>query len=56
MLQMLTPIQIARRLNLHPNTIRDFLKTGQIKAVKLGKVWRVEEEDLEQFLRDHRTE
>lgn len=49
--KMLTPSEIAKRLNLHPNTVRDYLKAGILPAVKLGRVWRVEEEDLTEFLR-----
>ena len=48
---MLTPTEIAKRLNLHPNTVRDYLKAGILPAIKLGRVWRVEEKDLEEFIR-----
>ena len=48
---MLTPSEIAEKLNLHPNTVRDYLKTGILSGVKLGRVWRVEVEDLEEFIR-----
>jgi len=51
MTKMLTPSEIAEKLNLHPNTVRDYLKTGILSGVKLGRVWRVEVEDLEEFIR-----
>ena len=51
MAKMLTPGQIAERLNLHPNTVREYLKAGVIPGIKLGRVWRIEEEDLKQFIR-----
>lgn len=54
MTKMLTPSEIAERLNIHPNTVRDYLKAGILPAVKLGRVWRVEEEDLEEFIRERK--
>lgn len=48
--RMLTPGEIAERLNLHPNTVRDYLKAGLLPAIKLGRVWRVEEKDLKEFI------
>ena len=52
MTKMLTPSEIAEKLNLHPNTVRDYLKAGVLPAVKLGRVWRVEEEDLNKWLEE----
>lgn len=53
--EMLTPTEIAKRLKLHPNTVRDYLKSGTIIGMKFGKVWRIEEFELERFLRDHKN-
>ena len=47
--------QVAERLNVHPNTVADYLKTGIPPAVKLSRVWKVDEEDLEEFMRARRT-
>jgi len=55
MTKMLTPSEIAERLNIHPNTVRDYLKAGILPAVKLGRVWRVEEEDLNNWLEKRKT-
>ena len=46
---------VAERLNVHPNTVRDYLKAGILSAVKLGRVWRVDKEDLEEFMRPRKT-
>jgi len=54
MTKMLTPSEIAEKLNLHPNTVRDYLKAGVLPGVKLGRVWRVEEEDLDKFLKERK--
>ena len=37
-------LQVTRR------TIYNYLKDGRLKAVKMGKYWRVTEKQLEEFL------
>ena len=37
-------LQVTRR------TIYNYLKEGKLKAVKMGKYWRVTEKQLEEFL------
>lgn len=55
MTKMLTPSDIADKLNIHPNTVRDYLKAGILPAVKLGRVWRVEEKDLNNWIEKRKT-
>jgi len=43
----LTPEQVAARLQLHPETVRRQLKTGRLRGVRRGRVWRVPESALE---------
>lgn len=38
--------QTARRLQLHPFTIRRQLQSGRLRGVKRGRVWRVPESAL----------
>lgn len=45
-----TTQQVAEILHLQVTTIRDYIKLGKIKAYKVGKSWRVTEEDLKEFL------
>lgn len=44
--------QVAEILDMHHKTIRNFITNGRLKASKIGKQWRVSEEDLNDFL-DH---
>ena len=44
MSEMLTPIEVAEKLKVHPNTIRDYLKAGILPAIKLGRAWRKRQE------------
>ena len=48
---VLTLKEVADRLRLHPNTLRRYIKEGKLAAMKFGRVWRVEEKDLEEFMR-----
>ncbi len=39
--------QVAERLGLHVRTIRGYVRNGSLKAVRIGKQYRVAREDLE---------
>jgi len=57
---MLTIKQVAELLNVCPTTVYRYVKTGKLKAVKLKTsspkavnpdyVWRIREEDFEEFI------
>ncbi len=46
----LTSDQVAKRLQLHPNTIRVYLRRGDLPAVKVGKGYRIKESDVVKFM------
>jgi excisionase family DNA binding protein len=41
--------QVAERLNLNVRTIRGYVRDGRLKAVRIGKQYRIAREDLEAF-------
>lgn len=45
-----TPEQIAKDLQLHHLTILKLIKDGKLKSIRLGRVYRIKESDLDQFL------
>ena len=49
-MEYLTPTEIAKELKVHDRTIRRMLNKGTIKGFKLGGVWRVTREDLNNYL------
>ena len=50
--RLLTPEQVAERLSLSVLTVRDWLRSGRLPGVKPGgKVWRVREHDLDEYIR-----
>ena len=48
--RLLTPEQVADSLQLHHLTVLKFIKNKKLKCIKLGRVYRIREEDLEAFL------
>jgi len=50
MSQVLTVEQAARKLQVKPHTVREYLKRGMIPGRKLGRSWRILETELESFL------
>lgn len=49
---MLTIEQVAKALQLHNMTIFRYLKCGKIKGIKIGRDWRISEEELERIKRE----
>jgi excisionase family DNA binding protein len=47
---MYTIDQIAKTLDLHPKTVRRFIREGKLKGNKVGGQWRVMENDLKVFM------
>lgn len=49
-LALLTPEQVAERLQVKERTVLDWLRAGDLRGLKLGRLWRVRPDDLEKFL------
>lgn len=49
-MDVLTVEQIAEKFEVHPETIRRALKSGELKGFKLGKGWRVYQKDLNAYI------
>jgi excisionase family DNA binding protein len=51
-MNLLTAKDVARRLNISERTALRLLARGEIEAFKVsGKIWRVEEAQLEDYIR-----
>lgn len=48
--RLLTPEEAASRLAVSPKSIREWLRTGKLKGVKAGRLWRIREHDIYTFL------
>lgn len=47
--QLFSAEQVAERLGLHVRTVRKYIRYGWLKAVRIGKSYRIAAEDLEAF-------
>jgi len=45
--------QIARMLHMHPKTIQRYIREGKLRAVKIGKGWRITGHDVSRFTEAH---
>ena len=41
--------QVAERLGLHVRTVRNYVRDGRLKAVRIGKQYRISRADLEEL-------
>ena len=48
--KVLTLQEVARLLRVSRKTAEKLVRTGQIHAVRVGRVWRIPKEALEDFL------
>jgi len=54
--QLLTVEQVAREFQLTSQTIRNWIKSGALSAVRIGHVYRVRREDVDEMMRRHQGE
>jgi excisionase family DNA binding protein len=47
---LLTPPQVAERLQVNERTVTQWLRNGHLRGFKIGKEWRVSTRDLDDFL------
>jgi excisionase family DNA binding protein len=48
--KVLTPEEAAEALSVSVFTIKKWLRAGKLKGVKVGRVWRIRERDIAEFL------
>src|SRR5271165_524490 len=54
--QLLTVEQVAQEFQLTPQTIRNWIHSGALSAVKIGHVYRLRREDVDEMMRRHQGE
>lgn len=52
--EFLTVDQVSSLLQIHWQTVLNYIKAGKLKAIKLGKGYRIAKEDLELFLKQNK--
>lgn len=49
-MDVLDPLEIAERLNVDRRTVYKLLHSGELRGRRVGRVWRVTEDNLRRFL------
>ena len=48
--KLLTPTDVANRLQVNERTVTLWLRKGHLRGFKVGKEWRISPDDLQAFL------
>ena len=51
-----TVYDLVVMFDVHPETIRRMLKSGELKGFKMGKGWRITEEEVERYIESLKEE
>ncbi len=49
---LLTPRETAEKLKVSEQTVLRWLRKGKLKGIRAGKLWRIKEEDLQEFIKE----
>jgi excisionase family DNA binding protein len=49
--KLFTPEQAASQLAVSPRSIREWLRKGKLKGVRAGRLWRIRDCDIEEFVK-----
>lgn len=47
--------QVAELLQVHWQTVLNYIKSGKLKALRLGKGYRITKVDLDKFIKSNKT-
>tara|TARA_R100000781_G_scaffold100758_1_gene64262 strand:- start:467 stop:637 length:171 start_codon:yes stop_codon:yes gene_type:complete len=47
--------EVAEFLNMNPKRVRQFISAGRLNAIKFGRIYRVEKDDLNNFITENKT-
>lgn len=53
--QYQTVKEVADRLKVSEASVRAWIKEGELRAIEIGKGWRIADSDLDLFLANHET-
>ena len=50
----MTPAEVAAELRVSPAVVLRLVRRGELPALRVGRVWRVDHDDLRRWIRRHR--
>jgi len=48
--KLLRPEEVAEQLQVSERTIRRWLRAGELRGIRVGRLWRIRRKDLAAFL------
>jgi excisionase family DNA binding protein len=51
----LTVEEVAAELRVHPETVRTWIRTGELDALDIGREYRIYRADLDDFIQRRKT-
>jgi excisionase family DNA binding protein len=51
----LTVEEVAAELRVHPETVRNWIRTGELDALDIGREYRIYRADLDAFIQRRKT-
>lgn len=49
--EVLTPDEVAKLLRVSKRTVERLCQSGKLRAIRVGRLWRIPRSSLEEFLR-----
>jgi excisionase family DNA binding protein len=53
--KLFTVEQVSEKLQVHWQTILNYIKSGELRAVRIGRGYRIDPEDLQSFIEGRKT-
>ena len=53
--QYLSIEEISQRLRISPETVRRWVRAGELPAVKIARQWRIAETEIKEYLAGHQA-
>ena len=50
--QLLTPEAVAEKLAISVKTVKNLLRSGRLRGVKVGNLWRLQQDALQDYLKE----
>ena len=51
--ELYTPLEVAKMLRVTRTTIYEHIKSGQLKAIRIGNRYRITKTHLEEYVQQH---
>lgn len=56
MQEYLTPEDVAQRYQVTVHSVREWCRSGKLRAIQIGRLWRITPADLDRFIRKNYQE